>query len=74
MMAVRYGQNAPSGLVSAKFERETEPTPEELKKMSKEVPKKEKSRNAMMDSSHSLVSGVKTKKFIVLCFEYLIIY
>lgn len=28
----------PSGLVSAKFERETEPTPEEIKRLSEEVP------------------------------------
>ena len=34
--------DAPSGLVSAKFERETEPTPEELKKMSEEVPKRKR--------------------------------
>ena len=32
--------DAPSGLVSGKFERETEPTPEEIKMMSKEVPKR----------------------------------
>jgi hypothetical protein len=31
-----------SGLVSAKFERESEPTPEELKKMSEEVPKRKR--------------------------------
>ena len=34
--------DAPSGLVSAKFERESEPTPEELKKMSEEVPKRKR--------------------------------
>ena len=28
----------PSGLVSAKFERETEPTPEEIKQLSEESP------------------------------------
>lgn len=32
--------DAPSGLVSGKFERETEPTPEEIKMMSKEEPKR----------------------------------
>jgi hypothetical protein len=32
--------DAPSGLVSGKFERETEPTPEEIKMMSKEAPKR----------------------------------
>jgi hypothetical protein len=30
----------PSALVSGKFERETEPTPEEIKMMSKEEPKR----------------------------------
>ena len=34
--------DAPSGLVSAKFEREIEPTSEELKKMSEEVPKRKR--------------------------------
>jgi hypothetical protein len=33
--------NAPSGLVSAKFERDTEPTPEEIKMLGEEQPKKE---------------------------------
>jgi hypothetical protein len=33
--------NAPSGLVSAKFERDTEPTPEEIKILSEEQPKKD---------------------------------
>jgi hypothetical protein len=28
----------PSGLISAKFERETEPTPEEIKQLSEESP------------------------------------
>ena len=32
--------DAPSGLVSAKFERDTEPTPEEIRKLSEEQPKK----------------------------------
>jgi hypothetical protein len=32
--------DAPSGLVSGKFEREAEPTPEEIKMMSKEAPKR----------------------------------
>ena len=32
--------DAPSGLVSAKFERHTEPTPEEIRKLSEEQPKK----------------------------------
>ena len=32
--------NAPSGLVSAKFERDTEPTPEEIKMLGEEQPKK----------------------------------
>src|ERR671930_423533 len=32
--------NAPSGLVSAKFERETEPTPEELRELAKKESKK----------------------------------
>jgi hypothetical protein len=32
--------NAASGLVSGKFERETEPTPEEIKMMSEEAPKR----------------------------------
>ena len=32
--------NAPSGLVSGKFERETEPTPEEIRMMSEEAPKR----------------------------------
>jgi hypothetical protein len=30
----------PSGLVSAKFERETEPTPEEIRMLGEENPKK----------------------------------
>jgi hypothetical protein len=33
--------DAPSGLVSAKFERDTEPTPEEIKMLGEEQPKKE---------------------------------
>jgi hypothetical protein len=32
--------DAPSGLVSAKFERDTEPTPEEIRKLSEEEPRK----------------------------------
>lgn len=32
--------DAPSGLVSGKFERETEPTPEEIRRMSEEGPKR----------------------------------
>jgi hypothetical protein len=32
--------DAPSGLVSGKFERETEPTPEEIRMMSEEAPKR----------------------------------
>jgi hypothetical protein len=32
--------DAPSGLVSGKFERETEPTPEEIRAMSEEAPKR----------------------------------
>ena len=35
----------PSGLVSAKFERETEPTPEEIRMLSDDRPKNSTSRN-----------------------------
>jgi hypothetical protein len=38
--------DAPSGLVSGKFERETEPTPEELRIMSEELPKRKRTAKA----------------------------
>ncbi|HET7391097.1 MAG TPA: hypothetical protein VFJ51_09760 [Nitrososphaeraceae archaeon] len=38
--------DAPSGLVSGKFERETEPTPEEIKTMSEELPKRKRTAKA----------------------------